>query len=260
MSGTVLSVGLDKIGGKMKTLCWLLGGYPSISENERILEAYVKGGCDGIEWSIPVADPYREQAHLKPWALKAFENCPDFSEHLNSIEKFRKKYPSIEIYPGIYMEMTLVVGIDNIIGFFKKNNIDTIFLVGTYSQDLIDIYKNSGLKIAKSSVSYYLRDEEISNAKDGTGFIYLQALPYESEIKAGYTSERLRECVALLKKECPGRPIYCAKGIRKMEDLRIIKEAGADGYILGSILADYYGDLGKLEEVIKAYKNYAESI
>ncbi|HPX32486.1 MAG TPA: tryptophan synthase subunit alpha [Erysipelotrichaceae bacterium] len=244
----------------MKMICWFLSGFPSIEESEKILDIYVEAGCEAIEWSIPVSNPYREQDHLKPWAIEAYQKCSDYKKHLEEISKFKKKYPNIEVYPGIYMEMTNALGVDNIIKFFKNNNIATIFMVGTYTQDLIDSYKSAGLMLTQSSVSYYMKEEELAKAKDGNGFIYMQALPYESELKAGYTTNRLKECVTILRRECPNRPIYCAKGIRKPEDLKIIYESGADGYILGSLLINEYGDLEKLKKTIKEYKKYADGL
>ena len=37
----------------MKTLCWLISGHPSMDESMSIIDAYVEGGCEGIEWTIP---------------------------------------------------------------------------------------------------------------------------------------------------------------------------------------------------------------
>ena len=244
----------------MKMLCWLLGGYPSIEENEKILDVYVKSGCEGVEWSIPVSNPYREQDHLKDWALEAYRKCPDYKKHLESIERFVKKYPNVEVYPGIYYEMTKEVGIEYIIDFFRKNKIDTIFLVGDYPREYIEKYREAGINLTESSVSYYLTDSELKKAKDGNGFIYMQAMPYSTEIEAGYTTDRLKECIEVLKKECPGRPIYCAKGIRKPEDLKVIYHAGADGYILGSLLVNEYDSLEGLEKTIVKYKTYSNDL
>lgn len=243
----------------MKLLCWLIGGYPTIEESDRVLDAFVAGGCEGVEWSIPVEDPYREQAHLKAWALQAYANCPDPQQHLAQIARFRQRHPAVAVYPGLYQATTLAVGVDKIISFCRENGIDTVFLVGTYQPELVQAYRDSGLMIT-TSVSYYMTEEEMQKAKAGSGFIYMQALPYQAEIDAGYGPERLAECIHILRRECPGRPIYCAKGIRKPEDLHIVREAGADGAILGSLLMNDYDDLDRLTATIAAYKAAGDAL
>lgn len=32
----------------MKTLCWLISGHPSMDGCMSVIDAYVKGGCEGI--------------------------------------------------------------------------------------------------------------------------------------------------------------------------------------------------------------------
>lgn len=221
-------------------------------KNEEILDAFMAGGCDGVEWTIPVENPYREQAHLQPAVNRAFQQHPFISDHLEMIAKFRKKYPDAEIYPALYQESIYKIGLEPLVAFCKQNKIDTIFEIGTVDSYLTEYLMKNGLKIT-TAVSYYMTDEELEKVSKNDGFIYMQALPYQKELDYGYTTDRLKEVIDYLKRYAPGRPIYCAKGINKPEHAKFVEESGGDGFILGSFTFDYYDKLDELTEIVKRF-------
>lgn len=237
----------------MKKIFWYCSGYYQKNEkNEKILDAFMAGGCDGVEWTIPVENPYREQAHLQPAMTKAFQQHPTSYEHLEMIAKFRKKYPYAEIYPALYQESIYKIGLEQLVKFCKENEIDTIFEIGTVEPYLTEYLMKNGLKIT-TAVSYYMTDEEVAKVKKNDGFIYMQALPYQKELEYGYTKERLKEVIEQLRIIAPNRPIYCAKGVKKLEHARFIEQSGGDGFILGSFTFDYYEKLDELTEIVKMF-------
>lgn len=235
----------------MKKFFWLCGGYPNPDACAAITDAYMAGGCDGVEWAIPPEDPYREQAHLQPFFAIARKNCADPLRHLEQMAQFREKYPQAAVFPAVYQQTVLEVGATRLCDICLKSGIDTLFLVGSYEPDVF-AELSARMKIA-TAVSYYMTDEELEKARRDTGFIYMQALPYQAELDAGYTRARLRECVQTLRAAGLTRPIYCAKGVKTPEDAAFVGESGADGFILGSAMLPYYDNLAALTEAVRAF-------
>lgn len=241
----------------MKTLCWLISGHPSMDESMSIIDAYVKGGCEGIEWTIPYSNPYIGQAYRFANEINAYNNCPDMEKHLELLAKTREKYPDLGIFISICKENVNAIGTKRLVDFCKENKIDGIITIGEYEQEMLDEIHEGGIKNV-TEVSYYMTEAELNGAKNATGYVIMQAFPYPEEIKAGYTKERLYECIRTLREICKDRPIYCAQGIRTHEDVRYVKEAGADGFILGSSLFNDYGDLQALSKTIRGFKEVSE--
>jgi tryptophan synthase alpha chain len=236
----------------MKKLFWFCGGYPSLDASNEIIAAYMAGGCDGIEWTIPPNNPYKEQEHLQDRVRKARQNCSDYKKHLEQISNFKKKYPQAEVFPAVYEETVQEIGVDPLAHFCKDNDITALFLIGDFDEALIQSMKRYKLNLA-ISVTYYFTEEEIQRVKQNSGFVYLQAFPYKAEIEAGFNTERLQFCITSLRKMGISRPIYCAKGIKKPQDIKLISDAGADGYILGSNLMDLFDNLQVLTDEVKKY-------
>ncbi|MGB4695305.1 MAG: tryptophan synthase subunit alpha, partial [Bacilli bacterium] len=53
-------------------------------------------------------------------------------------------------------------------------------------------------------------------------------------------------------------PIYCGVGISSPEDIRRVKEAGADGALVGSLVLKLHNDIPKMSATIRALKAAAE--
>lgn len=241
----------------MKTLCWLISGHPSMDESMNVIDAYVKGGCEAIEWSIPYSNPYIGQAYRFANEINAYNNCPDMNKHLELLAKTREKYPDLGIYISICKENTETIGRKRLIEFCKEYRIEGIITIGEYDPDALKDLHEAGVTNV-TEVSYYMTEAELNGARDATGFVIMQAFPYPQEIEAGYTKERLKECIKTLRGICGDRPIICAQGIRTHEDVIFIKEAGADGFILGSSLFNDYGDMEALSKTIQGFKEAGE--
>ncbi len=236
----------------MKKFFWLCGGYPSMEACTAIVDAYMAGGCDGVEWAIPPANPYREQAHLLPYFEIARRNCPDPAAHLAQMAAYRKKYPSADVFPAVYQETVVELGVDRLCELCLSCGIHTLFLIGTFAPEIATAL--SKRMQTATAVSYYMTEQELAKARQSSGFIYMQALPYQSELDAGYTKDRLRECICAMRGMGLTQPIYCAKGIRTPQDAAFVAASGADGFILGSAMLQYYGDLPALQEAVQSFQ------
>ena len=222
-----------------------------------VIDAYVKGGCEGIEWTIPYSNPYIGQAYRFANEVNAYNNCPDMEKHLKLLAETRKKYPNLGIFISICKENMQAIGTERMIEFCKENTIDGIITIGEYEPEVLEQLHKGGIKNI-TEVSYYMTEAELNGEKNATGYVIMQALPYPEEIKAGYTKERLYECLKTLHEICGERPIYCAQGIRSHEDVKFVKDAGADGFILGSSLFNDYDNLEALSETISGFKKASE--
>ena len=85
----------------------------------------------------------------------------------------------------------------------------------------------------------------------------MQAFPSEGQyVKPGF--EDLSTCIKYLRERKVSEPIYCGAGIKSPEDAKKVKEAGGNGFFVGSSIIKLYDEPEKLVELIKEYKESAE--
>ena len=68
----------------MRVIGYLTSGYPSLEGCVKGADAYIKGGCDMLEISVPLINN-REAPYLSDLMKEAVKKYPDLEQHLESI-------------------------------------------------------------------------------------------------------------------------------------------------------------------------------
>lgn len=235
----------------MKLICYLSNGYPTLNASKVMAENYVNAGCDIIEMDFPSRDPFLENEFIAGRMKAALENCDDYDAYMTEMSQVKAKFPQTKFILMVYENTILEIGTDKFTQFCLNNGFTDIILVGMKDQKVkTDLIRNK-LKVS-CYVQYQLLDEEIEQAGNSNGFVYLQAKPTQGIVNPKYP--RLKNCIDFLRDQGIDRPIYCGVGIRTSEDVRMVKESGADGVFVGSVILKLHENLPMLEKVIKDYK------
>lgn len=235
----------------MRVIGYLTSGYPSLEGCVKGADAYIKGGCDMLEISVPLINN-REAPYLSDLMKEAVKKYPDLEQHLESIGKIAGKHPDIQITLLLYQEVILRIGAVKLAGFCAAHGIQDINSPDLTDSDAIRILKERGIRLA-GLILYEHDDRRLEEAKKTDGFLYCQAFPREGQnILAGCeTPEKLIACI---RSQGIGNPIYCGGGIRMPEDGVRLKKAGADGFFLGTSILTIMDDTEKVVETVRAFK------
>ena len=100
--------------------------------------------------------------------------------------------------------------------------------------------------------SLILDPQRLEACRQPGGLIYCQAnfMPGQTPVP-GY--ETLGKVLAYMRETGVTRPIYCGGGIKTPEDARRVKEAGADGFFVGTAIISLADQLEELKAEIARY-------
>lgn len=238
----------------MKLICYLSNGYPTIESSIEMAKIYTEAGCDVIEIDFPSHDPYLEGEFIANRMKKALQNCDDYDKYMEGIKKIKEQNPSTKILLMAYGNTIEKIGVDKFINFCLENDLKDIIFVGDNNQ-LLNKLIDSDLKIS-CYVQFHMPCDEVKAAVKSNGFVYMQSKPTNGNINEKYPT--LKDCIAHLKSLGIDRQIYCGVGIRDVEDIKIAKDAGADGVFVGSTVLKLYDDIPKLKATIAQLKNVAK--
>lgn len=113
----------------MKTIGYLTIGYPDLETSLRMAEAYVEGGCDGIEIGMPTENPFMEGKNIADKMKAAIALNADFDQYFSALEDFAQRYPQVQIFPIFYKELFLRLGYERIIAFCEKCGITKVLSI-----------------------------------------------------------------------------------------------------------------------------------
>ncbi len=237
---------------KIKTICYLSFGYPSIEKSIEAAGYYIQGGCDAIEVSIPPKDPYRDSAFLQSLYKVALEQTDDYDDYLEGIGRMTEKYQSTEFFLVLYHEVIMAIGAEKLGTFCEAHGIVNIISGDLHDDSAITALTKKGVKLARS-VNYKMDEADIQRCINTNGFTYMQAFPSPGQyIKPGF--EDIETCIKYLRQRHVSEPIYCGAGVKNPEDARRLMKAGAQGFFVGSSIIKMYDNPAKLVELIRQYK------
>lgn len=242
---------MEGMRSKMDLVGYLSSGYPSKEETLKNAAAYIEGGCDVLEIDLPTDNPHIDGELIQHRMVNSFTNDPSLRSQANVIREIHKMYPTQRIFLLAYEETIINFGIKSFIQLYRDVEAEALILVATSDHQLKNELMSHKIKIA-TYVQYHLPAEEIEAAKKTNGFVYLQATPFDENLSK---HESLKEVIAHLKEvEGIEAPIYCGVGISTPEDIKQVKEAGAQGAFVGSGLLRKEEDKEELIDYIKQLK------
>lgn len=235
----------------MRLICYLSMGYPNLKRSVEIAKEYVDSGCDTIEVDFPARDPYQESELIASRMEAALENTDDYKDYMETVENIKRNHPGVSIIILIYEKTIRSIGESRFVDFCKANQALDVIYIGERYPDMRKRLMKEGIRIS-SFVPVTLDSEALQTNLHTNGFVYLQAKA-QGAVHPDYPS--LKDRIDYLReKEGIKRPIYAGVGIRNGEDVRMAKEAGADGVFVGSTVLKLHDDIPKLRETIRNLK------
>lgn len=236
----------------MEIICYLSNGYPTIEDSFAMAMEYADAGCRMMEVDFPSRDPYLESDYIAGRMAKALEACDDYGKYMDSIVAIKNQLPDVKILVLAYENTVEEIGTRTFIDFCLENGLKDILLVGLKDDRIKDEIIAAGLQVS-CYVQFHMPPEEIEQAKQSNGFVYLQAKPYESQEK-NENYPTLKDCVNHLRECGIDRPIYCGVGVHAPEDVKLVKDAGGDAAFVGSTILKLHTDIPAMKEKIREFK------
>ncbi len=235
----------------MKLICYLSNGYPTIDSSIEMAKDYIDAGCDIIEVDFPSSDPYLEGEYIANRMKEALTACNDYQKYMDGIVEIKNSHPNTKFILLSYENTILEIGLDRFIKFCVDNNMLDLIYVGKDNLELKSKLIANGIKIS-CYVQYHMDENEIKAAVESNGFVYMQAKPTTNNVNPEFPT--LKDCIDHLKSLGIKREIYCGVGIYAPEDIKMAREAGADGVFVGSTVLKLHTDIPKMKETIALFK------
>lgn len=236
----------------MEIILYLSNGYPTIESSIQMAKEYADAGCGMIEIDFPSHDPFLESDLIKGRMKKALEACDDYDAYMEEIVQVKKNLPNVKLLVLSYENTIQEIGVDKFIKFCLDNDFKDVLLVGLSGNEIKEKIIASGLRVS-CYVQFQMLEEEIESAKNSNGFVYLQAkvTPGQGFVNPKYPT--LKDCVQCLRDHGIDRPIYCGVGVHSPEDVKMVKEAGADAAFVGSTILKLQDDIPAMKEKIREF-------
>lgn len=234
----------------MKVIGYLSLGYPSLERSLEMADTYFEAGCDAIEIGIPSPNPKYEKETIRTWMQQAYARESNYEAYFEAVKALKARHQEKEVYTMVYQEVMDMVTPERYGRFCLEAGVDCI-ISANLAPESVDTFDRMGVSRC-SFGSLILDPQRLEECKRPGGLIYCQAnfLPGQTPVP-GY--ETLKKVIAYKRSIGITRPIYCGGGIQTPEDAKRVKEAGADGFFVGTAIVSLADRPDELKRVIGAY-------
>lgn len=238
--------GLDRIaaafaghGGKAALMPYLMGGYPTVAEAERIARAYVNAGADLIEFGLPFSDPLADGPVIHGAAVAALDAGAHVDDVLASVAAVSADVPVLVM---TYFNLIEAQGVQRFVGRVAGLGVSGLIVPDIpleESGELLAACDAHGMALVPL-VAPTTTDERMAEiCARARGFVYTVSVTGTTGERTA-TAEGLAELVGRVRAHT-GLPVAVGFGVSGPEQAARVA-AVADGAIVGTRLVREAGE------------------
>jgi tryptophan synthase alpha chain len=233
-------------------MCYLPCIGPDLTRSKEIIDAFIEGGVDYIELSVPGGSPWLDGGPMQMHHLQSRQTGIDAVKAIEFGARVRERYPDLPILPMAYTAAVVRTGVDRFVNLMAEADLDGIELPDYPSYTMGDPLQFHA-KLRQRGMYNINFCDGISLAEEGTkpfdlmqrivtdidGFLFLTATPGVTGAQGGVATEYLSKAVARIRKVQDAaqrrRPIMVGFGLTTPDDVRtVIQDVRADAIVVGS--------------------------
>lgn len=215
-------------------------GDPSYEDSLEVVRQYVKGGATFLELGFPFSDPMADGPTIQAANERALAAGMNTSRAFDLLHDIRQ-FTALPIGLLVYYHLVFVYGMERFCEQAAACQVQTLLLpdlpIGTEACDgFLAQCRRHGLQpvFMVSELTPPERLEAIFKVQPA--FLYLVATPGVTGARDQF-SEKLLPTLRSLKAQTD-IPLYVGFGIKTRDHVKTLREAGADGVIVGSALVE----------------------
>lgn len=228
------------------------------NELPELAAAAVRGGATIIEVGIPFSDPLADGPTIQTAGQTALDAGMTPRRCLDVLAETRAAIgPEIPLVPMTYAAIVERYGLDRFCRDASTAGATGLIVADIPPEEADDLTAaaNANEIDLVQLVSLTSRDERIALAAHAShGFIYIVSAIGTTGARDTLDIARLRTLLTRVRTHAHGLPLLCGFGISRTTHVTALREAGADGVIVGSaaINAANHGGATELEQLVRS--------
>ena len=239
---------------KFRPVFYMINGWPSIEKTKEMVDKYVEHGVRALQFDMPSADPSRESEFIQIRMKHARDLYGNgYQVYMNALREIRRRHPSLEIHLVLYPDVIESIGLETFADFCQEIEVYSVLAM---SPEMMRYLNGRGIATA-TFIGYDTDEEAIELAKaNDHQVVFLSNKNGRTQPREGLVT--WAERVAYIRAAGVKAPVFGVTGISTAEELREVKEAGADGAYIGTIMMKLWEHESELWKKLDEFQEAAE--
>lgn len=245
---------LAEKNGKPLFIPFLVLGDPDKARSREMLRAAIAGGADALELGFPFSDPPADGPVIQAADARALASGMRVDDCFDLLRDVRVEHDH-PIGLLVYYNLVLQRGVERFYRECAEAGVNSVLVADVpleHSGEIIPAAKAAGIEPV-CIVSELSSDERIAQvAEVAEGYLYLVSYVGTTGRTEGVLAEKTRVLIERVRR-ATDLPLFVGFGISTPEDARAVREAGANGVIVGSRIVREVPDAKKIADLCKAF-------
>ena len=230
--------------------------YPDLKTSTKMIAEYISHGATALQIDMPASDPKYETPLVAEAMAKALASDSNYDTYIDALKEIASNNPSVELHLVVYPEVVEKIGFAKFVDFVKEIKAASVMIAGgddKLSQDLI----NEGI-IVIGRIDRMLLDEQLeeySSLSEDRIFNF----NYKRHVEiAPHDCVSFKQKIDYIRSKGVKCRIFAVEGIKNKEMMLEVKDAGANGALIGNALMNLWSNEEELWKLFDEFQNVSE--
>lgn len=229
---------------------------PSLEDSLEKIREYIQHGAKALQIDMPSRNPVYETPFVREMMEKALKEYSGYTRFMQELRTVCKEYPDVEMHLVLYPDVIESIGLERFAEYFLEAGYSSLMLVST-DQNLRARLRQAGITLL-SSVSVDMTEEEVARAAQAQAeeVITLCYRLHATSARIEYPTyaDKLR----FLRQRGVRARLFAVEGIATKEMMQEVRDAGADGALVGNVLMRLWDKPDKLWNLFDQFQSLAD--
>lgn len=228
---------------------------PSLETSLGKIREYIQNGATALQIDMPSRNPVYETPFVAEMMAKALAEYANYDRFMDELRAVRKAYPHVEIHLVLYPDVIESIGFNRFVSYFLEAGFSSLMLVST-DEALRSALRDAGITLL-SSISKDMTEAELAMATSASAEDVI-ALNYRLHTQSARTQyPTFADKIRFLRERGVCARVFAVEGIATKEMMLEVRDAGADGALVGNVLMRLWNEPDKLWDLFRQFQEVA---
>lgn len=241
---------------KFRPIYYISIACPTVEKSVSMIEKYIAHGATALQIDMPSKEPIYETEFVAKCMETALATYKGYSVYMDALKDIKEKYPSLELHLVVYPDVVERIGKSEFVAYCKNTGIASVMIAGG-NKEVSDYLREEGLVVI-GRMERMLDDMQLQQmSQEPTNKIYNFNYKKHREV-CPHGCVTFAEKIAYARRAGVVCQIFAVEGIANEEMMREVKEAGADGALVGNVLMRLWDDEVALWDLFHTFESFSE--
>lgn len=240
---------------KFSPVYYIINGWPTVEKTIEMADRYVEHSVSGIQICLPSTNPWGESRFIQDRMKHALDTYGhDYTIFMDAIREIRRRHPDLEFHQVLYNDVAESIGLDRFADYCLEIQTYTVMVDNLATADHLNA---RGIRTT-DFLMYDMPEEMVQRAVRTKNLVMLRSNNRYEDMPPRDGMSTWKQRIQWLRQRGVEGPIYPVSGISTKEQLQEIKEAGADGAYIGTVLMQLWDNEDALWAKLDEFKALTE--